>query len=88
VNLPTLALAALEPENRPWFTFTGSRKKDSPAGPTWELEFREQRMGTLIRTSGDQSLPSRGRFLVEGATGRVLSSELVARVRSCARRST
>ncbi len=44
----------------------------------WELEFREQRMGTLIRTSGDQSLPSRGRFLVEGATGRVLSSELVA----------
>ncbi len=78
VNLPTLALAALESENRPWFTFTGSRKKDSPAGPMWELEFREQRMGTLIRTSGDQSLPSRGRFLVEGATGRVLSSELVA----------
>jgi hypothetical protein len=78
VNLPTLALAALEPENRAWFTFTGSRKKDSPAGPTWELEYREERMGTLIRTAGDQSMPSRGRFLVEGATGRVLSSELVA----------
>ena len=78
VNLPTLALAALEPENRAWFTFTGSRKKDSPAGPTWELEYREERMGTLIRTAGDQAMPSRGRFLVEGATGRVLSSELVA----------
>jgi hypothetical protein len=78
VNLPTLALAALEPDNRPWFTFTGSRKKDSPAGPTWELEYREQRMGTLIRTAGDQAMPSRGRFLVEGATGRVLSSALVA----------
>jgi hypothetical protein len=78
VNLPTLALAALEADNRPWFTFTGSRKKDSPAGPTWELEYREERMGTLIRTAGDQALPVRGRFLVEGATGRVLSSELVA----------
>jgi len=78
VNLPTLALAALEPENRPWFSFTGSRKKDSPAGPTWELEYREERMGTLIRTAGDQAMPSRGRFLVESATGRVLSSELVA----------
>jgi hypothetical protein len=78
INLPTLALAALEPENRPWFTFTGSRKKDSAAGPAWELEYREERMGTLIRTTGDQPMPARGRFLVEGATGRVLSSELVA----------
>jgi hypothetical protein len=78
VNLPTLALAALESDNRPWFTFTGSRKKDSAAGPTWELEYREQRMGTMIRTAGDQAMPVRGRFLVEGATGRVLSSELVA----------
>ncbi|MBI3490409.1 MAG: hypothetical protein HY047_01205 [Acidobacteria bacterium] len=82
VNLPTLALTALEPENRAWFTFTGSRKKDSAAGPIWELEYREERTGTLIRTAGDQAMPSRGRFLVEGATGRVLSSELVAENRS------
>jgi hypothetical protein len=78
VNLPVLALAALEPPNRPWFTFSGRGKRESPEGGVWELEFREERSGTLIRTAGDQSMPARGRFSIEGATGRVLSSQLVA----------
>src|SRR3954468_10252817 len=56
VNLPVLALAVLEPQNRAWFSFKGSRKP----GNLFELEFREERSGTLIRTIGDQSMPSRG----------------------------
>ena len=73
INLPLLALALLETGNRPWVTFAGSRKKN-----VWDLEFREERGGTLIRTTGNQSMPSRGRFLIDAATGRVLSSDLIA----------
>jgi hypothetical protein len=78
INLPVFALTVLEDHNRPWFVFAGSRKKDSPAGPLWEVEYREERGGTLIRTNGEASMPVRGRFSVEAATGRVLSSELLA----------
>ena len=74
VNLPVLALTVLEPSNRVWFSFKGSRK----ANNQFELEYHEERSGTLIRTSGDQAMPSRGRFLIDLASGRVLSSELIA----------
>ena len=73
INLPVLALTLLETSNRPWVTFTGTRKKN-----VWDLEFREERVGTLIRTTGSQSMPSRGRFLIEAETGRVLESDLIA----------
>jgi hypothetical protein len=73
INLPVLALSVLETVNRPWLTFSGSRKKN-----LWDLEFREERGGTLIRTTGNQSMPSRGHFQIDAATGRVLSSDLIA----------
>jgi len=82
VNLPVLALAALEPPNRPWFSFSGGHKRESPRGGVWELEFREERTGTLIRTTGDQSMPARGRFTIEGGSGRILSSQIVAENRA------
>jgi len=72
VNLPVLALTLLETSNRPWVAFTGARKKN-----VWDLEFREERGGTLIRTTGGQSMPSRGRFLIDVGTGRVLESDLI-----------
>jgi hypothetical protein len=74
VNLPVLALTVLEPGNRAWFAFKGGPRN---AG-AFELEFQEQRGGTLIRTSGDRAMPSRGRFTIDPATGQVLSSTLVA----------
>jgi hypothetical protein len=74
INLPVLALTVLEPRNRAWFSFKGARK----SGNVFELEFREERGGTLIRTAGDQAMPSHGRFTIDLANGRVLSSELVA----------
>jgi hypothetical protein len=74
VNLPVLALNVLDPRNRAWFSFKGARK----AGNTFELEYQEERTGTLIRTAGDQAMPSRGRFTIDAASGSVLSSELVA----------
>jgi hypothetical protein len=74
INLPVLALTVLEPQNRPWFTFKGARK----SAALFELEFQEERGGTLIRTAGDQAMPSHGRFTIDPANGRVLSSELIA----------
>jgi hypothetical protein len=73
INLPVLALTVLEPQNRAWFSFKGSRKGSNQ----FELEYREERGGTLIRTTGDQAMPSRGRFTIDLATGRVLSSEMI-----------
>jgi hypothetical protein len=73
INVPVLALSVLEIDSRPWYSFTGAPKKD-----VWEIDFREERGGTFIRTTGNQSMPSHGRFNVDAATGRVLSSELVA----------
>ena len=74
VNLPVLALTVLEPINRAWFSFRGSKKSNG----VWELDYQEERTGTLIRTTGEQPMPAHGRFSIDGATGSVLSSELVA----------
>jgi len=73
VNVPVLALSVLEPQNRAWYTFTGRK-----AGRIFELDYQEQRCGTLIRGRGDESMPSHGRFTLEPETGRVLTSELIA----------
>jgi hypothetical protein len=78
VNLPVLALTVLDPENRPWFSFTGRRKSDSAPGGLWELEYREERGRTMIRTTRGLSMPARGKIVVEGASGRILATELEA----------
>ena len=78
INLPVLALAVLEPQNRAWFSFKGARK----SAALFDLEFHEERGGTLIRTAGDQAMPSHGHFTIDLANGRVLSSELIAESRS------
>jgi hypothetical protein len=68
-----LALTVLEPQNRAWFSFKGRK-----AGGSFELEYQEERGGTLIRGAGDLAMPSHGRFTIDPATGRVLASELIA----------
>lgn len=43
----------------------------------WTIEYSEKEKPTLIRTPRGQSLPARGRFWINPATGAVLMSELV-----------
>jgi hypothetical protein len=76
INLPVLALTVLDPINRPWFSFVGRRRKDSAPGGTWELDYREGRGRTMIRTNRGAAMPARGRLVVEGASGRILATEL------------
>ena len=44
------------PQPRPG-SRSGQPQKDSAAGPCAKLEYREERGGTLIRTTGDESMP-------------------------------
>ena len=66
VNVPVLALTVLEPQNRAWFSFKGRR-----AGGTFELEYQEERGGTLIRGAGHRPRPGeragRGEWHAPGA---------------------
>jgi hypothetical protein len=73
VNIPVLALNVFDIHNIPWFSFAIGKKKDK----TVELDFKEQRSDTMIR-GRDGGTPSVGRFVVEPATGRILTSELHA----------
>jgi hypothetical protein len=91
MNVPLLALEFLKRDNQPRFKFTrvDHRKPETfvaDAAPTaafrlttevWVIEYREDERGTLIRTLDGKDIPSRGRFWIEPATGRVLMTELV-----------
>jgi hypothetical protein len=73
VNVPVLALAVLEAENRPWFTFKIGRRTRT----TVDLEYQEQERGhTMIHGADDRPLPVHGRFTIEAGTGRVLATTL------------
>jgi hypothetical protein len=85
INVPVLALMVLDPVNQRRFKF----KRGSAAMPklslslavgadVWVVEYDEAQPETLIRTSNNRDLPSRGRFWIEPATGRVVTSELIA----------
>jgi hypothetical protein len=79
VNVPVLALAVLEPKNRPWFTFRIAKRTREGI----ELEFKEEARGhTMIHTNDDQPLPAHGRFTIEVETGRVLASTLATETQS------
>ncbi|HEY7292744.1 MAG TPA: hypothetical protein VH583_23100 [Vicinamibacterales bacterium] len=72
MNLPVVALSVFETAEFPWFRFSLGKKRNAIV----DLEFREERTQTLVRTTNDQPIPSRGRFAVERETGRVLASTL------------
>ena len=86
VNVPVLALVILDPENQHRFVFKRTEKRDPElsraTGKTpddvWVIEYRETQKLTIIRTSNGRDMPARGRFWIEPATGRVVSSELIA----------
>jgi hypothetical protein len=43
----------------------------------WIVHFEERQRPTLVRTTGDADIFSRGRFWIEPATGRVLMGEMI-----------
>jgi hypothetical protein len=95
VNTPTYPLLFLEAANHFRFKFkvtSDRRPRTEPANPAadgafhvstevWVIAYQETAAGTMIRTDGHRDLPTKGRFWIDPATGRVLMSELVAQNR-------
>jgi hypothetical protein len=85
VNVPVLALLVLDPEHQGRFSFKRSTRRDpllehggSKPADLWVIEYQEVQKKTMIRTTNGRDLSANGRFWLDPATGRVLSSELVA----------
>jgi hypothetical protein len=98
INVPLLPLMFLIPDNQWRFRFSvqkgaqqpPSTLKDFPSSPyftvsteVWVIEYREVERPTIIRfVDRRKSIPARGRFWIEPASGRVLMSELIAEDRT------
>ena len=97
VNTPVFPLLFLESANRFRFKFkqTADRRPTTAAETTapvdgafrvsteiWVVAYEEKASHTMIRTDGEKDLPSKGRFWIDPATGRVLMSELTAENRN------
>lgn len=87
INVPVFALLILDPGNQNRFKFSRADKGGPAIGMgrdlavpdgTWVIRYEETGHGTLIATTFGRDLPSRGRFWIDPATGRVLMSELIA----------
>jgi hypothetical protein len=77
VDHPLLALGFLQPAYRGRFRFT-PRGRDASAGDDVRVvEYRETARPTLIRGSGDRDVFARGRYWIDGATGRIVRTEVV-----------
>ena len=76
INNPLLALAFIQDDYRPRFSFTVDRL-DPAAGPgVWIVEYREEARPTAIKGAFDKDLPVRGRYWISEADGRVIRSEM------------
>jgi hypothetical protein len=75
-NLPTFALRVLRRSEAARVSFT-RRGEDKINGiQTMEIEFKELRGPSLVRTPEGESILSSGRIWIEPTTGRVLKTEL------------
>jgi hypothetical protein len=84
LNTPVFALLILDPAYQGRFTFKPTDRRDpllehgTPRAGTVVIEFQEVEKETMIRTTNNRDMPSRGRFWIDPDTGRVLASELIA----------
>jgi hypothetical protein len=73
---PMMAVAFLQPEYRRRFDFRLSGI-DTALGPdVWIVKFKERARPTILRTPDDRNVAAMGRFWIDGASGRVLQTEV------------
>lgn len=73
---PLTALAFVQENYRPRFTFADRGRDRSEGRPAREVEFEERMRPTLLRTSGGGDLPARGHLWIDESSGVVLETEL------------
>jgi hypothetical protein len=77
VNLPTLALLWLLPDNQRRLELERKSERTSANLPGVEVEFREVTTPTLVRDQRqDRDVPSHGRFWIDPTSGAMLRSEI------------
>jgi len=76
VNLPTLALLWLLPENQHRLEFERKGERTFANLRGVEVEFREVASPTLVRDPRGRDVPSAGRFWIDPTNGAVLRSEI------------
>ena len=73
---PMLAVAFLQPDYRRRFEFRLSGIDTSLGPDVWIVKFKERERPTILRTPDNRNVPGMGRFWIDGASGRVLQTEL------------
>lgn len=76
VNLPTLALLLLLPENHDRLKLTRGGERAIAGRRGVEVKFREVAEPTLVRDDRGRDVPSSGRFWIDPSSGAVLRSEV------------
>lgn len=77
---PMIAVAFLQPEYRHRFDFRLDGIDMAFGDDVWIVKFKERDRPTILRTPDNRNVPSMGRFWIDGASGRVLQTELETRV--------
>jgi hypothetical protein len=78
-NVPTAGMFFFYPEEHPRFVFTRKGVKKIDGIETWEIEFRETRRPTLIRTRAGQDVPIDGALHVKPEDGTVIKTRFKMR---------
>jgi len=76
---PLLALTFLEKAFRPRFAFEAGAIDTASGADVWIVKFEERTHPTIIRDAAGRDAPAGGRFWIDGATGRVVQTELKLR---------
>ena len=77
INVPVFALVVLRPQDQRRFRFSKGKLDASMGSNVYIVEYRERVPPALIQGPKGRDLFCRGRFWIEGATGRVMKSELI-----------
>ena len=76
VNVPTMVVTLLRPENRGRFSFEKGREVLLRGRTLWEVEFRERERPTLVRQQNGRDQPVRGMIAVDPETGEIWETRL------------
>ena len=73
---PLIALAFLQPQYRERFEFRLNGIDTSLGPDVWIVKFKEKARPTILRTPDNRNVAAMGRFWIDGASGRVMQTEL------------
>jgi hypothetical protein len=77
INDPLLALAFLQPAYSARFRFLAPRQDRAMGPDVWTIPYQEFVVPTILKGNANRDIPARGRYWVEGETGRILKTELL-----------